>query len=209
MLWQPYSENSEFLFYSNLPDTKALLTTISSGQKTLEPLSASSKASSLEQKITKKNGKDAYPFQDIPIAPWKLAATEKGAAHRGIRRQIHDSAATAQVKAEATRKTSPSEQVPHRPPEPPAEASHGMGALPGGCCGDRAKARGGESCLHAMPCGQQQQNPSANTTGPCQRSDCNTEHRLHFLNWGGEGKRSEGWETWGRLCALRIVSQEN
>ena len=50
MRWQPRSENSEFLFYNNLPDTKALLTTISPGQKTLEPLTASSKASFSEQK---------------------------------------------------------------------------------------------------------------------------------------------------------------
>lgn len=53
-----------------------------------------------------------HPFQDIPLALWKLAATEKQAAPLGTRRQIYDSIAIAWVKAEVTRKTSPGEQVP-------------------------------------------------------------------------------------------------
>lgn len=177
MLQQPCSENSKFLFYNNFPDTKVLLTTLLSGQKTLESLTASSKGSFLQEKINKKNRKDAHPFQDTRIVPWELAATEKGAAHQGIWRQIHTCVATAQVKAEATRKTSPREQVPHRPPEHPTKASRGMGALPRGCCWDRPKARGGKSFLHTVPHGHQhqQQNPSPNTTGPCQRSGCNTK----------------------------------
>lgn len=55
MLWQPHSENSEVLFYTNSPATKALLTTVLRGQKTPEPLSGSPEASCWEQKIHTQN----------------------------------------------------------------------------------------------------------------------------------------------------------
>lgn len=88
MPWQPRSENTAILFYNKLPDTKALLTIMLSGQKTAEPLSTTSKANFLEQRTNKKNRKDVHPIQDIP----KFAATQKGAAHRDIRRQVDDTA---------------------------------------------------------------------------------------------------------------------